>query len=246
MKILYQIKLLFILFCTVLFSCNKEITSTNEIIPNDQKVLLQVKNILKSNEEFFILSQYQISNNYKNEYFIPLNINEFKNLYNQIKIDKRINGTLVKKGNIENGQINIKSNSTKSFDEYEDDPRKAGYYHAIFPFYISYYTGINNAINLSGKYDMHLDFNTDMYGRIIGNPTISFTGNGLVSFSQINASNIFFDSKSGNNYFTITESTIFGFQFGGVTIGWTSRSNYLFTVNMDDTNTKNAVYVEQN
>jgi hypothetical protein len=244
MKTFHQSALLLLLICTTLLSCTKEVTSTNTIVAGNEKVIMHLKTLIKSDDEFYILNQN--IEYYKNDTFVPLNFNEFKYLFNQVKNKKRVKGSLIKRGNNENSQSNIKSNSIKTFDEYEDDPRKAGYYHAVFPFYTSYYTGLNNAINFSGRYDMHLDFNTDNYGRVIGNPSISFTGNGLVSFSQINASNITFDSKSGNNYFTITESTVFGFQFGGATIGWTSRSNYFFTVNMDDTNTKNAVYVEQN
>ena len=39
------------------------------------------------------------------------------------------------------------SSSDEDDDEYEDDgPRPAGYYHASFPFYVSYYTSINNNI----------------------------------------------------------------------------------------------------
>ena len=97
-----------------------------------------------------------------------------------------------------------------------------------------------------GFYTMHLDFNTDKYGRVIGNPTVSFTGVGFFSWTYVNSSQINFNSANTTSTFTITGTNLFGIQLGGLTLGWTNRSNYYFSVNMDSDFEKEAVKVEQN
>lgn len=247
MKRIYQSIFLLILLSTSLISCTKDIFLTKSEI-EEQNAINEVRKIVGNKGEVFIIGKAG-STNIKSQSTTDttkmkyLTLDQLKELVKRMSSKEKIIGTI---GSIPKSENTIKSNSIKSFDEYEDDPRKAGYYHAEFPFYTGYYTNVNNAISFSGRYTMHLDFNTDMYGRVIGNPTISFTGIGLVTFSQVNTSNITFDPKTGNNYFTITGLSAFGFQVGGGTLGWSTRSNYLFTVNMDDANTKNAVYVEQN
>ncbi len=218
------------------------------------EVINQARYLIGGDEKLFIinskdsgLSSNKLSDNIKIN-FRPLSLNEFVLFHKIINKKTTLSSEAIKIKGIRNNQLDsIKSNGIQVHDELDyDDPRKAGYYHARFPYYTWYYTNINNDVGLAGKYEMYLDFNTDENGRVIGSPTVSFTGLGLFSFNQINSSDITFNSSNGNSYFTITGSTVFGFQFGGATIGWTSRSNYMFTVNMDEANTKNAVHVEQN
>jgi hypothetical protein len=38
---------------------------------------------------------------------------------------------------------------------------------------------------------------------------------------------------------------MFGIQLGGLTLGWSNRSNYFFSVNMDSNYEQDAVRVEQ-
>lgn len=247
MKKIYQSILLLTVVCTSIMSCTKDVRLTKSEI-DEQNAINELRKIVGDKGDVFIIGRAS-SSNIKSQSITDttkikyLTLDQLRELVKRMSSKEKIIGTI---GSIHKSENTIKSNSIKSFDEYEDDPRKAGYYHAEFPFYTGYYTNVNNAISFSGRYTMHLDFNTDMYGRVIGNPTISFTGIGLVTFSQVNTSNITFDPKTGNNYFTITGLSAFGFQVGGGTLGWSTRSNYLFTVNMDDANTKNAVYVEQN
>ena len=91
---------------------------------------------------------------------------------------------------------------------------------------------------------MYLDFNTDASGKIIGTPSISFVGIGFYSWSQINASQITFNPSNTTSTFTITGINLLGIQIGGVTLGWPSRTNYYFTVDMDEKNS--SANVEQN
>ncbi len=253
-KILQFSFILNLLFIMILFqNCEKENYNTTKIF-SETNMINEVKKLVGEDETLFIINNYDSgikSNKFSGSIktnFKPLSLNEFKALHKIINKKITLNTEAIKvKGIGKNKSDSIRSNGIKAYEELvDDDPRAAGYYHARFPYYTWYYTNINNDVGLAGKYEMYLDFNTDENGRVIGSPTISFTGIGLFSFNQINASNITFNAANGNSYFTITGSSVFGFQFGGATIGWTSRSNYMFTVNMDEANSKNAVRVEQN
>jgi hypothetical protein len=130
---------------------------------------------------------------------IPLlSIDEFRMAYKEFNSPKKFTGTAELKEKDNESVISIKkASSITAFDEYaDDDPRPAGYYHASFPFYVSYYTSINNNIMPHGFYTMHLDFNTDKFGRVIGNPTLSFTGVGFFSWTYVNSSQINFNSSN--------------------------------------------------
>lgn len=225
--------------------------STGENVNTEMTALNEVKKIIGSNGQVEIIDSTKIKVNnlhYINKPpFKPLSLEEFKIVFNNTrkKIQLTSEAVLINKNVNQSNAIN--ASSIKAHDELEEDgPRPAGYYHAVFPFYMSYFTGLNSNAAGAGLYNMYLDFNTDASGRIIGTPTISFTGIGLFSFTQINMSAIKFNPASGANTFTITGINVLGVQFGGLTIGWSSRSNYIFNVNMDEANSKDAVHVEQN
>ena len=225
--------------CILLFlsSCKKE-SSTNK---KDDSITM-VRDIVGESGRLFTLEEQNIDN-------VPLlSINEFKLAFKEFKRPKKFSGIAELKQN-DNTAINSlkKTSSTTAFDDDEDDgTRPAGYYHASFPFYVSYYTSVNDNVLAQGFYTMHLDFNTDKYGRVTGNPTISFTGIGFFSWTYVNSSQINFNSANTTSTFTITGTNLFGIQLGGLTLGWTNRSNYYFTVNMDSDFEKEAVKVEQN
>ena len=83
MKTFHQSALLLLLICTTLLSCTKEVTSTNTIVAGNEKVIMHLKTLIKSDDEFYILNQN--IEYYKNDTFVPLNFNEFKYLFNQVK-----------------------------------------------------------------------------------------------------------------------------------------------------------------
>jgi hypothetical protein len=230
----------YLTFVLVLFvfiflpSCQKEIPEYKEEI-----AMSKLKEVVGEKGEFIILNEL---NN------IPiLSFDEFKDAYKEFKKSKVFIGQADLKPNNTKTLNSLKSAfSTISLDEYEDDgPRQAGYYHASFPFYVSYYSSINDNVLPKGFYTMHLDFNTDQFGRVIGTPTLSFTGIGFFYWTYVNSSSITFNPSTTTSTFTITGNNLFGIQLGGLTLGWTERSNYYFTVNMDSDYTKNAVRVEQ-
>lgn len=218
-------------------SCQKELSSTKV-----DDSMSKVRDIVGESWRFITLDEKNINN-------VPiLSIEEFKLAYKEFNSPKKFTGLAELKKNENASVISVKKTSSiTAFDENEEDsPRPAGYYHASFPFYVSYYTSINNNIMPHGFYTMHLDFNTDQFGRVIGNPTLSFTGVGFFSWTFVNASQINFNSSNTTSTFTITGNNLFGIQLGGLTLGWSNRSNYYFTVNMDSDYKNNAVKVEQN
>ncbi len=220
----------------LLSSCKKE-SSTTKLDDSMSKV----RDIVGESGRFITLDEKNMNN-------VPvLSIDEFKLAYKEFNSPKKFTAIAELKQNDNTSNASVKKTSSiTTYDEYEDDgPRPAGYYHASFPFYVSYYTSINNNIMPHGFYTMHLDFNTDQFGRVIGNPTLSFTGIGFFSWTYVNASQINFNSSNTTSTFTITGNNLFGIQLGGLTLGWSNRSNYFFTVNMDSNYEQDAVRVEQ-
>jgi len=224
--------------CILIFlsSCKKE-SSTTKLDDSMSKI----RDIVGESGRFITLDEKNMNN-------VPvLSIDEFKLAYKEFNSPKKFTAIAELKQNDNTSNASVKKTSSiTTYDEYEDDgPRPAGYYHASFPFYVSYYTSINNNIMPHGFYTMHLDFNTDQFGRVIGNPTLSFTGVGFFSWTYVNSSQINFNSSNTTSTFTITGSNMFGIQLGGLTLGWSNRSNYFFSVNMDSNYEQDAVRVEQ-
>ena len=233
-----KISTLVLSICILMFlsSCKKE-SSTTKLDDSMSKV----RDIVGESGRFITLDEKNMNN-------VPvLSIDEFKLAYKEFNSPKKFTAIAELKQNENTSNLSVKKTSSiTTYDEYEDDgPRPAGYYHASFPFYVSYYTSINNNIMPHGFYTMHLDFNTDQFGRVIGNPTLSFTGVGFFSWTYVNASQINFNSSNTTSTFTITGNNLFGIQLGGLTLGWSNRSNYFFTVNMDSDYKQDAVKVEQ-
>jgi hypothetical protein len=131
----------------------------------------------------------------------------------------------------------------KSLTEYEDDeqdgPKPAGYYH------VQFYAGSPLNQDLGGFYTLHLYFNTDASGRVIGNPTISYTGFGLFSWQQVNISNISFNTNSLVSTFTISGTNTYGIQVGGMTLGWSAMKDFLVIINLDELSSKLVTLIEQ-
>lgn len=123
----------------------------------------------------------------------------------------------------------------------EDDegPKPAGYYHVQF--------NANSPLNqnLGGLYTLHLYFNTDSDGRVIGSPSISYTGVGLASWQQVNISSISFNGGNYTSSFNISGINTYGVQFGSFTLGWSAMSNFLITINMDEFASKQVTIIEQ-
>ena len=248
-KVLFINSILMILLFN---SCKKDVEVTNQY-KTEQNAIKEIQRIVGTNHPLVNNIYNDSSTKSINEHtvintqFKALTINEFNFIYQQISKPQTYSSKLLKNNNqIDSSNNLIKSSSIKKFEDLEVGPRPAGYYHAKFPFYVGYYTGVNNSNLWAGNYNMYLDFNTDASGRVIGTPTISFVGLGFYSWSQVNMSMITFNANTSTSYFTITGNNMIGIQIGGLTLGFPSRTNYSFIVNMDDAATNDAVIVHQN
>jgi len=172
-----------------------------------------------------------------------LSISEFKKVLTKFSEHKKFEANksslMLDSGYIKSNSI--KSNELKSNDEYDlyDGPRPAGYYHVQF----NYDSPLNQGI--IGYYNLHLYFNTDANGRVIGIPTISYTGMGLFNWQQINISDIHFNANTYTSSFTITGNNIYGIQLGTLVMGWSSLASFLININMDQSASKPVTLLEQ-
>ena len=76
MKTFHQTILLLLIVSTTILSCTKEVPSSDSIVADNEKVIMHLKTLIKSDDEFYILNQN--IEYYKNDTFVPLNFNEFK------------------------------------------------------------------------------------------------------------------------------------------------------------------------
>jgi hypothetical protein len=160
-----------------------------------------------------------------------LSIQEFRKLYQELN-------------SIEYVQIGLDSNlnkkkSTSEYadDNYDDDPGKPGlhkvqFYAAPFSYFNGTY-GINNSnIPLA---ILNLWYETDIHGRVIGTPILFYTGVSLLQmWTQLLTTSIQFNQNNLTSKFSIGGSTLYGINIYGQNIGWTTSSNYIITINMDD------------
>lgn len=186
--------------------------------------------ILK-NQQNFNLSSSKKGEELKDSSLRILSIQEFKKLYQELN-------------SIEYVQIGLDSNLNKkkslseySDDNYDDDPGKPGlhkvqFYAAPFSYFNGTY-GINNSnIPLA---ILNLWFETDIHGRVIGTPILFYTGVSLLQmWTQLLTTNIQFNQSNLTSKFSIGGSTLYGINVYGQNIGWTTSSNYIITINMND------------
>lgn len=235
-KSIYKPFCLFFSFAILQISCTKDMSEHSNSV-DEISAEKSVSEIAGEKGEFISLSK----NFFKKSTLI--NLSQFKRIlqsYDSLKtyqanVAELVIDTLTK---IRNRPL---YNQTKILSLIDDDagPKPAGYYHVQFP--------VNSPINQysGGLYVMHLYFSTDSYGRVIGNPSIIYTGIGYSSWEQSNVSAISYNGNSYTSSFNITGMNTYGIQFGSFTLGWSSMSNFLITINMDEAATKQVTIIEQ-
>jgi len=238
---------LFLLINFLLFfflaSCTKQLTSADQ----DEINISQLKKIVGT--EGLILKELPASSNIisnsiqglKNQASKTLTLDEFSKLYQNIKAGR--NKTMAfkefkyQKDTTGNNEKIVESKSTvKSFDIYEDaedgsGPRviKQGFYTVTN--YGSWWQ--NNNGNSSILSSMTLLFNTDTYGRVVGNPSIIFTGFTLFTWNQGYLSPISYNLANNTSTFIISGTATYGISMGGTVLGWVERVTYQVVINTD-------------
>ena len=172
-----------------------------------------------------------------------LTLEEFSKIYQNIKAGRnkkfefKFKEFKYQKDTAENNEKIVESKSTiKSFDMYEDaedgsGPRviPQGYY--CINNFGSYYQ--NNNGNSSLLSTMSLVFNTDTYGRVVGSPSIIFSGISLFTWNQGYLSPISYNLANHTSTFIISWTATYGISMGGTVLGWVSRETYEIVVNTD-------------
>jgi hypothetical protein len=238
----------FVIGIGILFGCNKEVM-TEKYDEEYNKALNQLSSIVKGKGKVFKIehyndSNYIISNEYKNSPIQKLSLDDFKNTFSilTIKTNSFAKAEFINKKD----SITIKSSSIKRFDEIEgyDSVRPAGSYKADFTLFPSqFYDG-----RTGGFYNLHLSFQTNSFGQVIGDPKVYLTGIGLSGWQQMSVSAISFNKALTTSTFIVHGITTFGISFsnGGMTLGFTMERDYLFNISMESYFQNKAVYVEQN
>ena len=236
---------LFINFLLFFFltSCTKQLTSADQ----DEINISQLKKIVGN--EGLILKELPAPSSIithsiqglKKQAVKTLTLDEFSKLYQNIKAGR--NKTMAFKefkyqkdttGNYE--KIVETKNTIKSFDMYEDAEdgsgprvRPQGYY--VVNNYGS--LGQNNNGNSEIMTTMSIVFNTDTYGRVVGSPSLIFSGLTLFSWNQSYLSPISYNLANNTSTFIISGTKTYGISMGGTVLGWVERITYQIVINTD-------------
>ena len=239
--------LLFINFLIFFFltSCAKQVANADQ----DEVNISQLKKIVGN--EGLILKAIPASSNIISNSIQGINkqssktltLDEFSKIYQNIKagrnkkIEFKFKEFKYQKDTSGNYEKIVESKSTiKSFDMYEDaedgsGPRviPQGYY--VRNNFGSYWQ--NNNGNSSIMTTMSVVFNTDTYGRVIGNPSLIFSGITLFTWNQSYLSPITYNLANHTSTFIISGTATYGISMGGTVLGWVSRETYEIVINTD-------------
>ncbi len=237
--------ILFINFLIFFFltSCAKQVASVDQ----DEVNISQLKKIVGN--EGLILKAIPASSNIisnsiqgiNKQSIKTLTLDEFSKIYQNIKAgrNKRIElkESKFQKDTAGNNEKIVESKSTiKSFDMYEDAEDGSGprVIRSGFHWFTNYNSITqNNNGNSSILSSMTLLFNTDAYGRVVGSPSLIFSGITLFTWNQGYLSPISYNLANHTSTFTISGTATYGISMGGTVLGWVSRETYEIVVNTD-------------
>lgn len=219
----------------LLISCSKEVNQNFTM--DEANAKSAIREIIGSKGEITLLI------NDVSQQKTILSLAQFNKIAKELTIPKtyQANEAVLLIDNSLDKSYKSQSRQLISFWQMDDDagPKPAGYYH------VQFYP--NSPLNqqLGGIYAMHLYFNTDLAGRVVGSPSISYTGIGLSSWQQVNISSISFNGGNYTSSFNISGINTYGVQFGSFTLGWSAMSNFKITINMDELASKQVTIIEQ-
>jgi len=239
-KLLLFINFLILFFLT---SCTKQLTSADQ----DEINISQLKKIV-GNEGQILKALPAPSNiithsiqGLKKQAVKSLTLDEFSKLYQNIKAGR--NKTMdfkefkYQKDTTGNNEKIVETKSTiKSFDIYEDAEDGSGPRVIPSGFYtVTNYGSLwqNNNGNSEIMTTMSIVFNTDTYGRVVGSPSLIFSGITLFTWNQSYLSPISYNLANHTSTFIISGTATYGISMGGSVLGWVSRETYQVVINTD-------------
>jgi hypothetical protein len=236
-KILKKGSYLFISLIVMTMGCKKE-SEINKISEVDKDPVATIRSIVGNKGTISFLKNQQnssLKSSEKGEVLKDsslriLSIQEFRKMYQELNTIEFVQIGL-------DSNLNKKKSSSEYADDDYDDPGKPGlhkvqFYAAPFSYFNGTY-GINNSnIPLA---ILNLWYETDIHGRVIGTPILFYTGVSLLQmWTQLLTTSIQFNQNNLTSKFSIGGSTLYGINIYGQNIGWTTSSNYIITINMDD------------
>lgn len=227
------------ILCSVLIlltvGCKKEValTQPSQI---DKDPVSAIRSIVGNKGTISLLNNHQISysksESVKDSNLRILSIQEFREFYQSLNSIEYVQIGL-------DSSLNTKKSSSEYADDDYDDPGKPGlhkvqFYAAPFSYFNGTY-GINNSnIPLS---ILNLWYETDIHGKVIGNPQLFYTGISLLQiWTQLTTTSIQFNQTNYTSNFSIGGSTLYGISVYGQNIGWTTSSRYIIKIIMDSNN----------
>jgi hypothetical protein len=239
--------ILFINFLLFFFltSCTKQLTSADQ----DEINISQLKKIVGNEGQ--ILKTLPASSNIISNSIQGINkqssktltLDEFSKVYQNIKAGRNKKNEFkfkefkYQKDTAGKYEKIVETKSTiKSFDMYEDAEDGSG--PRVIPqgFYIRENYGSwwqNNNGNSSIMSTMSIVFNTDTYGRVVGSPSIIFSGISLFTWNQAYLSPISYNLANHTSTFFISGTATYGISMGGSVLGWVERVTYQIVINTD-------------
>jgi hypothetical protein len=120
----------------------------------------------------------------------------------------------------------------------DDEPGKPGLHrikYYSFPYNVFNGTyGINEG--RSPLTTLNLWFETNNQGRVIGTPTIFYSGVTFIqNWTQLYVTEIQYNASNNTSTFTIAGTTLYGVNIFGQNIGWTGSGGFNISVNMSST-----------
>jgi len=245
-KITQVILVTFILFS---YGCQKEDSMSIKEFEY-KEAFNQINSIVKGKGNIFKLNSVRnlnniTSNDLRLDSIEKLNIEQFKAVF--MLLNTPTSSVAIAKIENPKDSLQIKASSFKKLDEYDsyDSLRPAGTYRADFTLFPSQFYNFNTG----GFYNLHISFQTNSLGAVIGDPKVYLTGIGLSGWQQMSVSGISFNKALATSTFIVHGVTTFGISFsngGGMTLGFTMERDYLFNISMESFFQNKAVYVEQN
>jgi hypothetical protein len=218
----------FVLIGIVLFeiSCTKSI-DTMPSISIEQTAINQIKSIVGNSGAIVMLDSNKLLSNKLNDTSTKklLSLEQFKAIYYS-------KDTLIRVGNAINRANGIQKTSFDDDGTGKPGLHKIQFYAAPIS-YLNGTSGINNSLLFATI--LNLWYETDINGRVIGNPVIFYSGLSLFpTWTQMTVTQISFNPNTLTNTFTIGGKSLYSINVFNQSIGFEQTGGFNVTINMSD------------